>query len=74
MSQPDQSAAASIEPILVRLVDAQRLFGLSRTGLYRLASRGEIIFLKAGNRVLVDFASLKAATARLPRASINIAA
>lgn len=63
-----------IEPILVRLAEAQRISGLSRSDLYRRASRGQIIFVKCGSRVLVDFASLKAAIAELPRAQINIAA
>jgi hypothetical protein len=66
-------STATIEPILVRLADAQRISGFSRSDLYRRASRGQIIFLKCGNRVLVDFASLKAAIADLPRANIKIA-
>jgi excisionase family DNA binding protein len=66
-------AAAGIEPVLVRMVDAQRLFGLSRTGLYRLASKGQVAFYKSGRRTLIDFASLKAAVAKLPRAVISIA-
>jgi hypothetical protein len=64
----------SIEPIAVRLADAIRISGFSRSDLYRRASRGEIIFLKCGSRVLVEYASLKAAIAGLPRAQINIAA
>jgi hypothetical protein len=62
-----------IEPIAVRLNEAQRLSGFSRSDLYRRASRGEIIFLKSGSRILVEFASLKAAIAALPIARINIA-
>ena len=68
------AAPVTIEPILVRLSDAIRLSGFSRSDLYRRASRGQIIFRKCGSRVLVDFASLKAAIAELPQAQINIAA
>jgi hypothetical protein len=62
------------EPMAVRLSEAIRLSGLSRSRLYRLASSGEVVFLKCGNRTMVDFPSLKAAVAALPRAVINIAA
>jgi hypothetical protein len=60
-----------IEPILIRLSLAQKISGFSRSDLYRRAARGEIIFVKSGNRVLVDFTSLKAACAALPRAELN---
>ena len=50
------------------------LSGFSRSGLYRMAARGEVKFLKCGDRIIVDFALLKAAVARLPRATINVAA
>jgi hypothetical protein len=39
-----------------------------------MASKGDVIFVKLGGRTLVDFATLKAAVRRLPRAVINIAA
>jgi hypothetical protein len=67
-------STSAIEPILVRLADAQRISSFSRSDLYRRAARGQIVFVKCGSRVLVDFASLKAAIAELPRAQINIAA
>lgn len=54
------------DPLAVRLAEAQRISGFSRSDLYRRAARGEIVFLKCGNRVLVDFASLRAALASLP--------
>jgi excisionase family DNA binding protein len=59
---------------MIRMAEAQRLFGVSRTSLYRMASKGDVIFVKLGGRTLVDFATLKAAVRRLPRAVINIAA
>ena len=60
--------------LAVRLAEAQRISGLSRSDLYRRASRGEIVFLKAGARILVDMKSLRAVLAGLPRAEIHIAA
>lgn len=64
----------TIEPLAVRLDEATRISDLSRSDLYRRASRGELTFLKAGSRVLVEMTSLRAAVAALPRATINIAA
>jgi hypothetical protein len=62
------------EPLAVRLAEATRISGFSRSDLYRRATRGEIVFLKAGKAVLVDYRSLKAAVAALPKATIRIAA
>jgi hypothetical protein len=59
------------ERLAVRLNEAQVISGLSRSGLYRLAARGEIVFLKAGASTLVDLKSLRAAVASLPRAVIR---
>jgi hypothetical protein len=73
-SQQPAQIATAIEPLAVRLVDAQRISGLSRSDLYRRAARGEITFLKAGVRVLVDYQSLKAVVSALPIATIRIAA
>jgi hypothetical protein len=72
--QPTTAPVSTLpmEPILVRLNDALQLSGFSRSYLYRRASRKEIIFFKCGSRVLVDFASLKAAIENLPRVQINI--
>jgi hypothetical protein len=67
-------AAAGIEPLTVTMNEAVRRTGISRTGLYRLATSGSVVFLKHGGRTLVDYASLRAAIARLPRAVIRIAA
>ena len=59
------------EPIAVRLPEASRISGFSRSELYRRAARGEIIFLKSGASTLVDMLSLRAAVAALPRAMIR---
>jgi hypothetical protein len=60
-----------VETIAVRLPDATRISGFSRSELYRRAARGEIVFLKCGASTLVDVASLRAAVASLPRAVIR---
>jgi hypothetical protein len=66
-----QGAMVVIEPIAVRISDAQRVSGLSRSELYRRAGRGELILLKCGSSTLVDVASLRAVLASLPRAAIR---
>ena len=62
------------EPIAVRLREAVRVSGLSRSELYRRNARGEVIFRKCGKAVLVDYASLKAAVLSLPTTTVRIAA
>jgi hypothetical protein len=59
------------ERLAVRLPEATRISGFSRSELYRRAARGEIVFLKCGASTLVDMASLQAAVASLPRAVIR---
>jgi hypothetical protein len=61
------------EPLAVRLPEAVRLSGLSRSELYRRASRGEIVLLKCGASTLVDMNTLRAVVAALPRAAIRLA-
>jgi hypothetical protein len=61
------------EPLALPLAEAVRVSGFSRSALYRMATTGQVRFLKAGTRVLVDYQSLKSAVAALPRAVINIA-
>jgi hypothetical protein len=58
-------------PIALRIPEAVRVSGLSRSEIYRRASRGEIILLKCGRSTLVEFNSLRAMVASLPRASIG---
>jgi excisionase family DNA binding protein len=62
---------AHLERLTVKISEAARLTGISRTSLYRKAAAGEIIFLKCNNSTLVDFESLRAAVASLPRAVIK---
>jgi hypothetical protein len=64
---------ASNEPLAVRLDQAVQISGFSRSDLYRRAARGEIVFLKCGARILVEYQSLKGAVAALPVADIRVA-
>jgi hypothetical protein len=67
-----EAIAPLFDPLAVRLPEASRISGFSRSELYRRAARGEIILLKCGKSTLVDVPSLRAAVAALPRASIRI--
>jgi hypothetical protein len=69
----EASAGTAIDPIQVRIREAVRVSGFSRSTLYLMAARGEVVFRKSGKTVLVDFASLKAASEALPIATIRIA-
>lgn len=62
---------ASLEPITVRLPEASRISGFSRSEIYRRAGQGEIVLLKCRARTLVDVGSLRRAVASLPRAAIR---
>jgi hypothetical protein len=62
---------AKLQPLVIRLGEAIRFSGFSRSDLYRRAARGEVIFLKAGARVLVDLHSLRAAVEALPKANLK---
>lgn len=64
-------SGAGIEPLAVRIPDACRLSGFRRSEIYRRAGLGEIVLLKIGRTTVVDMASLRAAVAALPRASIR---
>ncbi|MBU2587239.1 MAG: helix-turn-helix domain-containing protein [Alphaproteobacteria bacterium] len=58
--QPDQRRAAPlIEPIAMRVPDACRFVGISRSTLYVLISRGEIEIVKLGCSTLILTESLK---------------
>lgn len=70
----EQTKAPTIKPMAVRINDAVRISGFSRSRLYEMAGRGDVVFLKCGRAVLVDYASLENAVRSLPRATIRIAA
>jgi excisionase family DNA binding protein len=61
----------ALAPEMVPLPRAPSVFGLSRSGLYRLAAEGRIRMVKVGSRTLVDAASVRAFLAALPVAQIN---
>jgi excisionase family DNA binding protein len=65
--------ASPIVPEMVPLPRAPAVFGLSRSGLYRLAAEGRIRMVKIGARTLVDAASVRAFLATLPPAQIGAA-
>ncbi|MFB9970753.1 helix-turn-helix domain-containing protein [Pseudoroseomonas cervicalis] len=53
-------------PEMVPLPRAPGIFGLSRSGLYRLAADGHIRMVKIASRTLVDASSVRAFLATLP--------
>jgi excisionase family DNA binding protein len=59
--------ARAAEPIFVSVQETPRLTGLSKVTLYRLIAAGELTAVKAGSKTLVEYASLKSYSARLPR-------
>lgn len=54
----------SFEPISVRIPEAVRMTGLSRSRLYELIKAGEIAIAKDGSSTLVLVSSLRAAVQR----------
>lgn len=58
-------------PEYARVAEAMTRFGLSRTGIYRLAGRGHIRLVKLGGRTLVDLSSVRAYLASQPPAQIT---
>ena len=53
-------------PEMIPLPRAPAILGISRSGLYRLASEGRIRLLKLGSRTLVDAVSVRAYLDTLP--------
>lgn len=51
---------AAIEPISMRIPDACRFTGISRSTLYVLIARGEVEVIKVGSSTLVVTESLRA--------------
>ena len=49
-----------MEPIALRVNDAGKLVGLSRSQIYRLINEGKLEAIKAGGRTLIKYASLRA--------------
>jgi hypothetical protein len=66
LEPPSTPPAQWPDPILVRISEAVRISGLSRSALYKLNQAELLKFRKFGRTTLVDFSSLKAAIAALP--------
>ena len=60
-----------MEPLALPIQQAQVVTGLSRSGIYREAGRGNIVLIKHGRTTLVWMPSARAFLASLPRASIR---
>lgn len=56
-----------LAPVLVRLDTAVRLYGFSRSDLYRRSAAGEIVLLKCNGRTVVRVADLERLVSSLPR-------
>lgn len=56
---PATVGGPSIEPLTVRIGDAVRLTGISRSTLYELIRAGRVETVKVGRSTLVRYASLK---------------
>ena len=54
------TAGPMLQPITVRIPDACRMTGISRSKLYELIAAGEIEVLKVGRATLVPVAGLNA--------------
>ncbi|HET7881187.1 MAG TPA: hypothetical protein VFL55_09905 [Acetobacteraceae bacterium] len=61
------------EPIALRMREAVRISGFSRSEIYRRAARGQIVLLKCGSRTLIEYRSLHRAVLSLPRAMVKVA-
>lgn len=51
--------ASRLEPISVRIPDAVRMTGLSRSRIYELMKAGEIEYIKVGGSTLIPVESLR---------------
>jgi excisionase family DNA binding protein len=60
-----------VEPIAVRVPDAARLIGLSRSRLYELMKRGEVEYVKVGGATLIPYEALRDFIARQRRPTEN---
>lgn len=58
MSDDGNTAQGSVPPIAVRVTEAARLLGISRSALYELIQTGEVRSFKLGRTRLVPVASL----------------
>lgn len=59
MATADRPRQSPVEPISVRIPEAVRLTGLSRSRIYELMKSREIAFVKVGSSTLILVASLR---------------
>jgi excisionase family DNA binding protein len=62
---PDPHNRSSLTPITVRISDAARMLGISRSRVYELITSGDIEVIKLGRSTLVPVAGLHALVQRL---------
>ena len=60
MARAPVPEVAKVEPISLRIPEAVRLTGLSRSRIYELMKSGEIAYAKVGNSTLILMDSLRA--------------
>lgn len=66
-----KGGVATMEPLAVPIPEAQRISGMSRTGIYRELGEGRLRAVKMGARTLVLVESLRAYVASLPAAEFG---
>jgi hypothetical protein len=64
--------AADDAPEYARIPEACRRYGVSRSGLYRLAGEAKIRLVKLAGATLVDCGSVRAFMHTLPPASVRV--
>lgn len=62
-----EQPAAALLPISLRIPDAVRLTGITKTRFYELFKSGEIQPIKLGSTTLLSYAALQAFIAKLER-------
>jgi len=65
------AARAHHDLLAIRIPEAVRISGLSRSEIYRRAGLGQIVLLKCGRSTLVDVPSLRMVVASLPRVTVR---
>jgi hypothetical protein len=69
--RPLDTAEFTLEPLTVSLQTTLRLTGDSRATIYRALAEGELIGLKSGRSLRIDYQSIKDRHARQPRAAFR---
>ena len=60
-----------IEPLAVRLPEAQRVLGKCRSGIYEAIGNGQLVAVKDGKSILITVESIQRYQRSLPRADIK---